>query len=244
MRITFIRFNRLASRCKETATTAGAAAVLVAVYQGASGPPLQSFMTTMVAVETTGDRYAKAVVDTERVLAEMDPLFRAARSVFLAFHPTAKVPDTLKSQPTDTDKRDALQGLFDKVHDRQGQTWADALLQGAFGLKAAPAIAQLDELIAAAKALQEAKAARAAAFGPAWEGYRSFKRVVRDTCGAASLDYRRLRIRSAASGDDEEEEEEEASPEAEEEDVPAEEADDDPPEGGGDPSPEPVTDTG
>lgn len=243
MGINFTRFNRLASRCKETATKAGVAPVLAAVYQNTSGPPLQGFMTATAAVASAEERYAQATRDTERVLAEMDPLFRSARSALVAVHPTAKVPDTLKSQPTDTDKRDALQGLYDKVHDHQGQPWADSLLQSDFGQKAAPAVAQLDEQIAASKALQEAKAARAIAFGPAWEAFLGFKRLVRDTCGASSHDYRRLCIIRGASGEEEED------PSTEEEDASAEEVDtspeeEPPPEGGSDPSPDPVTDTG
>ena len=94
----------------------------------------------------------------------------------------------------------AIEKLLDVLDEHVGQPWADDLIQGEFGTKGAKAVKELNESIAANKALNKAQMARAQAYGPAYEKYLRFKRVVRDALGPSSKQYRRIHLR-ASSGD-------------------------------------------
>ena len=214
MRVELSVFFRLCLRCREIMLEAGAPQVLVDVYQ-TTGQPLETFSASMQTVKQARKRVKDANVGRASMLAEMDKLFRVARSAVGAIVPTTVLPETLKAQPTDTDKRDAIQELKSTIEGHAGAAWADNLLQGEFGQKAAAAIQQLTEYVEAGNALQKAQADRASAFGPGWSAFVKYKRLVHATLGSSSRQYQGLRVRkiSAGSGDAEEGEGEEVETE-------------------------------
>lgn len=207
MNVEFKVFGRLCSRCREIILEVGAPAVLVNIYQTATGPALDGFTAAMRAVKLARTRHRKAVKGMKERLEEMDGLFQSARAAVAAIDPETELPLTLKSQRTDTDKRDALKDLVDELVDRTGETWADDLRQGEFGQKAAETIQALDEAIAAANALQRAQGARVEALEAAWPVFVSFRRLVKTTLGASSKQHQRLRVRKGGSLEVEEGEE-------------------------------------
>jgi hypothetical protein len=123
----------------------------------------------------------------------------------LAVLPDTVLPDTLKAQPTDTDKLNAIERLVDVLDDHAGKPWADALLSGDFGQQAPKTVKELNEAIAPNRALSKVIGARAAAYGPAYEVYLRFKRLVRDTLGASSKEYRRIHLRASPGAGGQEE---------------------------------------
>lgn len=221
MKFEFSIFARLCSRCRDIILEVGAPAVLVNIYQTATGQALDGFTTAMRSVKLARTRYKKAVKGMNERLEEMDGLFQSARAAVAAIDPETELPATLKSQRTDTDKRDALKELVDELVDRTGEAWADDLRQGEFGQKAAATIQALDEAIAAANALQKAQGARVAAYEAAWPAFVSFRRLVKSALGASSNQHQRLRVRKGGKleveegeGEEEEEEGEEGEGEA------------------------------
>jgi hypothetical protein len=185
---------------------AGAPQVLVDVYQTAVGESLQAFSDSMQAVKVAQKRVNDAGEGRASKLVEMERLFRMARSAVATIVPTTVLPATLKRQPTDTDKRDAILELMSTVQDHAGAPWADNLLQGEFGQKVPAAVEQLNEYIEAANALQKAKADRVTAFVPGWNAFLKYKRLVRDTLGSSARQYQGLRLRSVAAGESDDEE--------------------------------------
>ena len=93
--------------------------------------------------------------------------------------------------------------------------WADNLLKGPFGVQAPLVIKEIAESVEANKDLSKAREARAKAYGPAYEHYLAFKRVVREAYGPTSKEYKRIHIASSKGA--------------------AEEGEDAPPPGGGSP---------
>jgi hypothetical protein len=106
----------------------------------------------------------------------------------------------LKSQKTDTDQLNAIEALLDVLDEHAGQGWADEQAQSGFGKKAAGTVKELNEAIVANKALSEAREVRARSYGPAYERYLRFKRVVRDALGSTSKQYKRIHLRGAVAG--------------------------------------------
>jgi hypothetical protein len=208
MAIDHVRFHRVASRCVEVAEEQDAPPVLVEVYKTSVEQPLQKYLSASTAVQDAWSHASAQGAEASEALAALDGPYRVARSATAAVVRNVKLPDTLKAQPTDTDKQNAIERLLDVINQYAGQPWADVLLTGEFGQKGAAALKEVGEAIEADKALQKARSARAQAFGPAWKAYRSFKRLVRDALGASSKQYRRIHVRSGAGlpevGEDEE----------------------------------------
>jgi hypothetical protein len=125
--------------------------------------------------------------------------------------PEASLPATLKVQPTDTDKLNAIEALVDALDDHASEAWAEEQAKGTFGLLAPRTVNELNEAIAANKAFADARDERATAYGPAYERYLRFKRVVRDGLGAKSKQYKRIHVRATSV----EEAPEEAPPKSE-----------------------------
>lgn len=194
--IDYARFHRLVTRCIEVAGEQGAPPVLVEVYNASIAQPLQQYLGASNAVEEAQSDVSKEGTEATAALEAFDGPYRVARSATAAVVKTLKLPDTLKKQPTDTDKLNAIERLLTLIQERAGQPWADALLAGEFGLRAPVVLQEVGEAIAASKALYKAKADRAQAFEPAWEAYLSFKRLVRDAHGAHSAQYRRIHLPS------------------------------------------------
>jgi hypothetical protein len=196
--IDYARFVRVLTRSVEVATEQGLPPIIAHVYQASAKPHVEAFLTAADDVDKATSAFSKENREGLDALRDLDTPYRVARSAVLAVVKDAKLPDTLKAQPTDTDKLNAIEKLLDVIDEHAGEPWADALLQGAFGTKGAVAVKELNESITANKALNKAKMARAQAYGPAYESYLSFKRVVRDALGPGSKQYRRLHLRASS----------------------------------------------
>jgi hypothetical protein len=127
----------------------------------------------------------------------LDEPFRTARSTALAFDPTLVLPEPLEVQPTDTDRVTAIETIIDVVDDHIGAPWADEILAGELGTKGPNVVREINEAIAANKNVSAARQARAEAYGPTYERFLRFKRVVRDALGPSSPQYRRIHGRTA-----------------------------------------------
>jgi hypothetical protein len=203
--IDYDRFVRVLTRCVELGADATLPPILGHVYKETAEGPITAFLAANKAVDTAMTAYSKENREALRALSDLDGPYRVARSAVLAMVPETVLPDTLKSYPTDTDKLNAIERLLDIVDDHAGKPWADTLLQGELGQKAPKTVKELTEAIAANKELGQVTMARAAAYGPAYEVYLRFKRVVRDTRGPGSKEYRRIHLRASpgAAGKDE-----------------------------------------
>lgn len=199
--IDYARFDRLVTRCAEIAVEAGMKSSVVRVHDEILKSAGEAFRAAHQAVTAAETSFSKEGSEARAALAELDAPYREARSVVLAFAPETRLPDTLKSQKTDTDQLNAIEALLDVLDEHAGQAWADEQAQSGFGKTAAGTVKELNEAIAANKALAEAREARARSYGPAYERYLRFKRVVRDALGAKSKQYKRIHLRGAAAGE-------------------------------------------
>ncbi|MFS8071164.1 MAG: hypothetical protein ACMG6S_32750 [Byssovorax sp.] len=198
--IDYARFDRLVTRCAEIAVEPGMKPSVVRVHDEilkSAGEAFRSAHREVTAAETS---FSKEGSEARSALADLDAPYREARSVVLAYAPETKLPDTLKSQKTDTDQLNAIEALLDVLDEHAGQGWADEQAQSGFGKKAAGTVKELNEAIVANKALSEAREVRARSYGPAYERYLRFKRVVRDALGSTSKQYKRIHLRGAAVG--------------------------------------------
>jgi hypothetical protein len=176
----------------------GMAEEVTQVYSDVLAPVAAVFFANHEAVATAETHAAKKKLAVEQSLATFDSVYRAARSVVLAYEPATTLPDTLKVQNTQMDVLYALTTLVKVIKTHAGETWADKLMAGRFGTLAPKVEGALNESIAAGSALAAARKERVIAFGACYKAFLSFKRVVRDTLGASSIQYRRLHPRSAA----------------------------------------------
>lgn len=147
--------------------------------------------------------WAKETAEKRFAIENLDGPFRVARAVALAYEPNLVLPDTLKSQPTDTNKVSAVEALHDIIDDHAGEAWADEILDGELGTQGPELVREIHESIAAHKALAAARDERAKAYGPTYDRFLRFRRVVRSALGPSSPQYRRIRARAAARDDDE-----------------------------------------
>ncbi len=192
------RLVRFLSRSREMAATPGMDANVVTCYSGVLDSPSTAFLAAHKEVTRGESAYVKEREEATAALDALDQPYRVARSMVMAFVPTVKLPSTLRSLYTDTDKLNAIEALLDVLTDHASEGWADAQLKGEFGTWASAAIKELGESIAASRDLDLAQKARASAFGPAYDAYLRFKRVVRHARGANSKDYRRIHMRSSS----------------------------------------------
>ncbi|MDI3285046.1 hypothetical protein [Polyangium sp. 15x6] len=197
MTIDYERFARVIARSIEIADEPDANPVVVAVFKETLADSAIAYLAAEEAVANAMTAFAKENREALDALGNLDAPYRVARSALLAVLPDTKLPDTLKSQPTDTDQLKAIGRLVDLIDDHVGKPWADALLAGDFGQRAPTAIKELTESIAANKALSKAQMARAQAYGPTYEKYLSFKQVVRNAYGPGSKQYRRIHLRAS-----------------------------------------------
>lgn len=197
----YAKMARLLTRCTEIAEDVMVKPVVKTTYLGILESPALAYLNAERAVMKAESTYAKEASEAAAALEALDQPYREARSVVKAFVPTTNVPATLKQLPTDTDRLNAIETLVDVVDDYETTTWANDVLQGPFGQKAAATMAEFDEAITAHKRLGEARTTRANAFDPAYEAYLRFKRVVRDAYGATSVEYKRIHLRGSSSGE-------------------------------------------
>jgi phosphotransferase system HPr-like phosphotransfer protein len=202
--IDYARFTRTLNRCEEIAGEPGMKASVVLTYTQVLEAASGVYRTADDGVTKAASAFAKENKEAHAALAALDGPYREARSMAAAFVTGIKLPDTLKVQATDTDKVDAIESLLSIVDDHQGEAWADLVLKGDLGAKGQATILEINEAIEANKGLSEARSVRAAAFGPAYEQYLKFKRVVRDALGAKSKQYKRIHVREghASSGEE------------------------------------------
>lgn len=217
MAIDYVKFNRLVERIAEIAGAPGVSPVLATVYQHTTMVPLSRFATAHVAVDNATSRHNLAAKGLETRLEDMSRHSNTALAVLAIVQPQTKLPDPLKSQPTDTDQRQMLQRLLGILGDHAGEAWADALLQGDFGTQAPEYVQFLTDSIQAGNDLQAARKERAESFDPAWQAFVGYKRLVRSFFGPAARQYKRLHVRTVAGG-----EEDEAPPEEGEAPLPEE----------------------
>jgi len=196
--IDYGRFTRIMKRCGEIAAEPGMHKSVVRVYDEVLKGGATAYLAADGGVTAAESSFAKENKEASIALDGLDAPYRVARSTTAAFVTGIQLPDTLKAQRTDTDKMSAIEGLLDMLDHHAGEPWADELVQGEFGQKAATTIKEIGEAIAANKGLSEARETRAAAYGPAYERYLRFKRVVRDALGAKSKQYKRIHIREGS----------------------------------------------
>jgi hypothetical protein len=199
--IDYERFARVITRSIEISDEANANEVVVAVFKETLANDATNYLAANTAVSKAMTDFAKENREALDALSSLDAPYRVARSAVAAILPGADVPDTLKSQPTDTDKLNAIGLLIDVIDDHVGKEWADKLLAGEFGTKAPQTAKEIEEAINANKGLAKAKAERAAAYGPAYEKFLRFKQVVRNAYGPRSKQYKRIHVRQSSGSD-------------------------------------------
>lgn len=198
--IDYGRLDRTLARCEEVAGEPGAHAVIARVWSDVLKPAAKAFRDAHGEITEKESAQKKEAREARDALSALDRPYRSARATVLAFLPHMKLPETLKVQPTDTDKQIAIEGLLDVIDEHVGNAaWAADLAETEFGKLAPAALKELNEAIAADKDLAAAREARAAAFGPAYEKYLAFKRVVRETQGNKSKQYKRIHVRVSVS---------------------------------------------
>lgn len=197
--IDYGRLDRVLARCEEVANEPGVHAIVARVYKDVLKPAAKGFREAHAEIAAKESTHKKEVREAREALEALDRPYRSARATVLAYLPHKKLPETLKAQPTDTDKLIAIEGLLDVIDEQTGKGWADDLAETEFGKLASKAIKELNEAVTADKDLAAAREARAAAFGPAYEKYLAFKRVVRETLGNKSKQYKRIHVRVSVS---------------------------------------------
>lgn len=198
--IEYAKMARMLTRCAEIANSATTKPLVKTTYQGILEGPALAFLNAERDVAKMESAYAKEMSEANVALESLDQPYRETRSVVKAFVPTMTVPATLKVLPTDTDRLNAIDALLEVVNEYKTTSWATELLNGPFVQKAAATTKEFAEAIAATKQLGEKRAARIAAFDPAYEAYLRFKQVVRDAYGHTSVEYKRIHLRASPAG--------------------------------------------
>jgi len=201
--IDFGRMERVLTRCEELAQQAETATSVKTVYRDLLAPLCKEYLEAHRAIAAAETSFAKENREAIEHLDALDQPYREARSVYVMYFPDAVLPGTLKVQATATERKNAIAYLLDLVDDHIGEKWADELLAGPFGQKAAQVIQEVDEATLASTQLSEARTRRANAYGRAYETYLAFKNVVRNTHGPKSPQYRRIHLRTKGTFADE-----------------------------------------
>jgi hypothetical protein len=199
--IQIAKFVRVLTRCVEVVNEPNVSPVVTEVYKASAEQPVTAFLTATDAVDKANRLCDKERREAEEALKEVDSPYKLARSSIVAVIKGTNLPATLKAQSTDTDKLNAIEKIFGILKEHEGQPWANALLQGDFGVKGAKAIKELNESIAAGKALHKAQLVRAQLFAPTYEVYLQFKCVIRDSFGSTSRQYRRVHLRASPAAE-------------------------------------------
>ena len=199
MDIDYSTFDRLLTRAEEIANEPDVNASVKRVFEERVRAPGTLFRTTHTGLTVAETSARKESAEGRAALAAIDGPYRIVRAVAFSYVPTLLLPATLKKQPTDTDKMNAIGGLL-RVLDERDETdpWAADQLAGDFGRLAPDTIREVEEWIQANKDLQHARDARVAAAAPAYERFLAFKDVVRQAYGSKSRQYKRIHLRAAA----------------------------------------------
>ena len=193
-RMTHRQFFRLLTRAQEIASQAGISKQVSQVHAAVLAPVADVYCENHGAVDVAYSKLQTAKLALGTTFAVFDGCYRTTRSVALAFHPALKVPETLKQQPTDTDRLTAIKTLVDLVTSYSAEEWAKDQLSGEFGALSTTYVAELKQVITYAKDHSDAVQTRIGSFPEAYDKFLRFKQVVKDTLGASSLEYRRLKV--------------------------------------------------
>ena len=188
-------------RCGEIATIPGMAEEIIQLYTELLAPLSDTFRTAHAAVKLAKNEIAAKRLAVRKSLAEFDPVYGAARVVALAFVPTMELPESLKTQRTDTHIVLAMTDLVAAIESHAGNAWVDKLKAGRFGTLVPKVQTVLNESLAATHGLRAARLQRSEAYVPAYQGYLAFKNLVRVVLGPSSPEYRRLHPRAAGTSE-------------------------------------------
>ncbi len=195
----YARLSRVLTRCEELGMEKQTHISVRLAWADLLSEPAATFQAKHRALAAAESAAAKEGAEAKNALAAIEPHYALARSVVQGYRPNQKVPDALKSLPTDTDKRAAIAALLDVLDHHGDEPWARVHLEGDFGRLAPETDRELREWIDSSVALAAAKRERAAAYGPVWEQYVSYKNIVRRAYGPKSKPYQRIHIRFAES---------------------------------------------
>ncbi len=199
--------TRVLTRCAEVAGETDALSAVKRVYNDRLKGPAEAYLEAQKQLPRAESSWAKEKSEAVESLASLDQAYKLSRSVVAAYLPNEVLPDTLKTLSTDTDKIGAMGALLVILNDHSEEEWAaEQLASSEFGTKAPQTVIELDEAVAASKQVSEAQDKRSQAYGPAWDRYLAFKRVVCDAYGPSSKQYRRIHIRESASTEEPSEE--------------------------------------
>ncbi len=164
--IDYGRTTRLRTRMGERLADAELSPIVKNVYEDSVRAAVSAYLAANAALGPAETNAKKEVREGAEAL--LDQPSRQARAVVVDYHPDTSLPETQKSQPTDTDRKHAIASMLDILDDHTGEAWA-----GEFGQSASRVVQELDEALTANTTLSAARDARAAAYGPAYERYLS-----------------------------------------------------------------------
>lgn len=196
------RLLRVLTRARELGEVAGGNASVRLAFTDLLNAPAGVYVAAHGALVTAESTGKKESSEAAKALADFDLPYSLARMVVRAYLPSEVLPDTLKALPTDTDRKNAIVKVRNVLEEHSSAPWAQTLLTGDFGTKANDVIREVSEWITANGTLDAAVKARAAAYGPAYEQYLSFKGIVRQAHGASSQQYQRIHIRGRRDATD------------------------------------------
>lgn len=196
--INYALFPRYLWRSEEIALEPGMSAGVVSVYNDILKPKAEPYLVLHAGVVDAESQWAKENREAITAVRELTEPYRTACAILAAYEPDLVLPPQLAQLKTDVEKIHAIQELIDKVDDHAGQPWADEILAGPLGTKGADVVREIQEAIAASKSLSKAREDRANAYGPTYDAFLRFKRVVRSALGPSSKQYRRIHGRAAA----------------------------------------------
>jgi hypothetical protein len=204
--MTFMLLCRLLVRAGKIAAQSGIPKAVKHVYDDVLALHATAFCKAHDAVIAAEGALGAARRKLGKDLLVLESPYRAARAVVRAYFPDQLLPEMLGALPTNTDIEIAVTALSSLVQSHASEPWAAELQNGPFGTQAPKVLESLAEVDATSTALAEARQERGNAKKAAGEGLVVFRRVVRDTLGASSPQYRQLRApsRSMPMSDDEE----------------------------------------
>lgn len=191
----FARFTRVLLRSEEIAVEQGMRKSIVRVYNDKLAPAAAPYLAADAIVTASTTALNASNEGLPPALDKIDLPYQEARIVAFVFIPGAVLPETLKSQPTDTDKISALDKLMNALDEHKAEPWAAELLQGEFGTQAASVVTLIRDGVTASKNLAAARTERQAALPAAYDAFIQYKRLVRTVLGSASKQYQRIHVR-------------------------------------------------
>lgn len=197
MGIDYVRFDRVLSRAEELVQRPDVDVSVKRVYEDKLAPVAVAFRAGHSGLKNAEVMAKKERSEGLAALEQIDQPYRKTRVVAQQYVKDLAFPKTLKSLPTETDKRDAVRGMLEIIdlHDDE-PGWAADLSAGEFGRLAPEAIREISEWIEANGNLEKAVRARMDAYNAAYEPFLRFREVVRTVYSPSSVHYRRLLVRS------------------------------------------------